>query len=58
MNQDSNYIFTLEIAVRDYELDSEGIVTNAIYLSLACCVLSGTLALLPSYLYKRYRSHH
>ena len=31
MNQDK-YIFTLEIAVREYELDSEGIVNNAIYL--------------------------
>ena len=31
MNQ-RDYIFTHDIAVRDYELDSEGIVNNAIYL--------------------------
>ena len=30
--ENNDYIYTLEIAVRDYELDSEGIVNNAIYL--------------------------
>ena len=30
--ENNEYIYTLEIAVRDYELDSEGIVNNAIYL--------------------------
>ena len=29
---EQKYIFSLDIAVRDYELDSEGIVNNAIYL--------------------------
>ncbi len=32
MGNSKEYIFTLEIAVRDYELDSEGIVNNAVYL--------------------------
>lgn len=30
--ESNEYIYTLEIAVRDYELDSEGIVNNANYL--------------------------
>ncbi len=30
--ENNDYIYTLEIAVRDYELDSEGIVNNANYL--------------------------
>ncbi len=33
LKMDSNdYIYSMEIPVRDYELDSEGIVNNAIYL--------------------------
>ena len=32
MGNSKEYIFTLEMAVRDYELDSEGIVNNAVYL--------------------------
>ena len=32
---EDKYIYTLEIAVRDYELDSEGIVNNANYLHYA-----------------------
>ena len=32
MGNSKEYIFTLELAVRDYELDSEGIVNNAVYL--------------------------
>lgn len=30
--ENNEYIYTLEIAVRDYEVDSEGIVNNANYL--------------------------
>ena len=32
MRENNEYVYTLEIAVRDYELDSEGIVNNANYL--------------------------
>lgn len=32
MESDSKYCYTIEMAVRDYELDSEGIVNNANYL--------------------------
>ncbi|MDP4206427.1 MAG: acyl-CoA thioesterase [Bacteroidota bacterium] len=31
MNKDANYIFEIEMKVRDYECDFQGIVNNAVY---------------------------
>ena len=33
LTPDSDHLFSIDIAVRDYELDSEGIVNNATYLN-------------------------